>query len=138
MNLTARTSSVIAGTAIALMLLTGCAGGQSKLEACTILKDGLLEVNTALSDSVGDLQADPEAAAAGMKSAADDFETAVAKITNADVKGPATAAAGSITDFSDAIGDYAADPENADINAVSDSASAVADAVTPLQKTCSA
>ncbi|WP_022887178.1 hypothetical protein [Glaciibacter superstes] len=137
--LTQRTkfASVIGSLAVAGLLLTGCAGGQSKADACTVLIEGLDTLQTELSENVSELQADPEAAAAAIGKTADKFSENVGRISNDDVKKTADKADGALGDLSDAFGDYAEDPENADTSALQDSATAVQDSFMDLQKTCS-
>lgn len=137
--LTQRTkfASVIGSLAVAGLLLTGCAGGQSKADACNVLIDGLDTLQTELSENVSELQADPEAAAEAIGKTADKFSENVGKISNEDVKKSADKADGALGDLSDAFGAYAEDPENADTSALQDSATAVQDSFMDLQKTCS-
>ena len=137
--LTQRTKfvSVIGSLAVAGLLLTGCAGGQSKADACTVLIEGLDTLQTELSENVSELQADPEAAAEAIGKTADKFSENVGRISNDDVKKTADKADGALGDLSDAFGDYAEDPENADTSALQDSATAVQDSFMDLQKTCS-
>ena len=138
LSFTARkTTSILATTAVALLLLTGCAGGQSKVEACTILTGGLQPLGTAITDAAGDLTTDPEGASADMSAAAEAFEAEVKKITNEDVKPPSDAAAASVTAFADAVATVAADPETADFTLVSDTAADVQTKVTALGTVCS-
>jgi hypothetical protein len=142
------TASVFAGAAVTILLLAGCSGanvpeipgvtaGQTTLEACTILKDGLTPLGTALSDAAGSLADDPETAAADMATAAAAYETEVAKITNEDVKPAADESADAVTAFSEAVSTVAADPEGADFAVVSDSATVVSEKVTALGEVCS-
>ena len=138
MSFTARkTTSILATTAVALLLLTGCAGGQSKVEACTILTGGLQPLGTAITEAAGNLTTDPEGASDDMSAAAEAFETEVAKITNTDVKPPSDEAAASVTAFADAVATVATDPETADFTVVSDAASDVQTKITALGTVCS-
>ena len=129
-------ASVIGSLAVAGLLLTGCAGGQSKADACNVLIEGLDTLQTELSDNVSELQADPEAAAKAIDKTADKFSDNVDKISNDEVKKTADKADGALGDLSDAFGDYAEDPENADTSKLQDSATAVQDSFQGLQETC--
>lgn len=130
-------ASVIGSLAVAGLLLSGCVGGQSKADACTVLIDGLDTLQTELSANVSGLQDDPEAAAEAIGKTADKFSENVDKISNDEVKKSADKADGALGDLSAAFGDYAEDPENADTTALQDSASAVQDSFMALQKACS-
>ena len=129
-------TSVIGALAVAGLLLTGCAGGQSKADACNALIDGLDTLQTELSENVSDLQDNPDAAAEAIDKTADKFSDNVGKISNDEVKKPADKADGALSDLSDAFGDYAEDPENADTAGLQDSASALQDSFLALQKNC--
>lgn|GEM_PF-4641137 len=137
MNITARnTTSVIAGTAVALVLLTGCATGQDKTEACEILKSGLETVSNELGEASNQLTTDPNVAAESMATAAANYASTTATITNTEVGVPAVASSDAVTNFSDAVSVIANDVENADIDALTESLAVVQTSFTALQDVC--
>jgi hypothetical protein len=136
MNVRAATS-VIAGTAFALLVLTGCAPAQTTTEACTILKTGLENVSTELSEAAELLASDPTAAAAGIDDAAENYKTTLATITDDTVRAPATASSDAVTNFSDAVGVLAADFDNADPDALTGPLEAVQVSFAGLNEVCS-
>lgn len=137
MIITARnTTSVIAGTAVALLLLTGCATGQSKDDACSILTTGLETVSTELGEASGQLTTDPAVAAESMATAASNYASTTATITNEEVGAPAVASSDAVTDFSDAVTVIAEDVENADLDALTASLDVVQTSFAALQEVC--
>ena len=153
MNATARTTTtILAGAAFALLALTGCAAGgaetpektpaaesqtQSTEDACTVLRTGLVDVSTALSDSAAGFTTDPEASALLVHDAAVEFDGVVADITNTDVKDAATAASADITALSEQFDLLAADPENADADAITAAGEDAKTSIEALQTVCS-
>lgn len=151
MNATARTTTtLLAGAAFALLALTGCAGGgapapaetnaaesQSTADACTVLRTGLVDVSTALSQSATGFATDPEASAKLVHDAAAEFEGVVADITNADVKAAATTASTDITTLSEQFDLLASDPDNADGEAITAAGNDAKTSIEALQTVCS-
>ena len=137
MAITRTASSVIAGAAVTLLLLTGCSAGQSKADACLILKDALTEISTVLTDNQAGLAGDDaEAAAATIADGAEDFAAETKKVTNEDVKPAATEVATAVTAMSDAFTDFAADPENADPEAINSVGKDAGDKIAAIGNVC--
>ena len=150
MNATTRTTTtILAGAAFALLALTGCSGGatppaetpaaegQSTADACSVLRDGLVDVSTALSDSAAGFTTDPAASAQLVHDAAAEFEGVVADITNEDVKGAATTASTDITTLSEQFDLLASDPDNADADAITAAGQDAKTSIEALQTVCS-
>jgi hypothetical protein len=127
---------MIAGTAVALLLLTGCSASQSTTEACEILKTGLETVSTELGEASDQLTTDPTVAAQSMATAAANYASTTATITNEEVGVPAVASSDAVTDFSDAVSAIADDVENADIDALTASLEVVQTSFSALQQVC--
>ncbi|MGV8885941.1 MAG: hypothetical protein ACOH1T_10210 [Microbacteriaceae bacterium] len=137
MAITRTASSVIAGAAVTLLLLTGCSAGQSKAEACVIMKNALTDISTVLTDNQADLAGEnSEKAAATISDGAKDFTTATKKVTNDEVKPAAKDVATAITALSDAFTDLAADPANGDPKAIQDAGKAASDKITAVGAVC--
>ena len=155
MKATARTTTtILAGAAFALLALTGCAAGapetpaktpaaeapsqsQTTEDACTVLRTGLVDVSTALSNSAAGFTTDPEASALLVHDAAVEFEGVVADITNTDVKDAATTASDDITALSEQFDLLAADPDNADADAITAAGEDAKTSIEALQTVCS-
>jgi hypothetical protein len=131
------TAGLIAGAAVALLLLSGCAAGQSKIEACAILTTALETVSTDLGEASGLLVTDPEAASTGIAGAAEAYAATIATITNDEVSGPATASSEAVTEFSDVVTVLAADFENGDPETLTVPLDKVQTTFAELQVTCS-
>ena len=137
MAITRTASSVIAGAAVTLLLLTGCSAGQSKAEACLILKNALTEISTVLTDNQADLAGeDAEAAAATISDGADDFAAETKKVTNNDVKPAATEVATAVSAMADTFTEYAADPANADPEAIQAAGKDAGDKIAAIGTVC--
>ena len=132
----ARTAIVL--TLAVATLLSGCAlfPQQTKIVACLQLKDALEAVSTDMSAASADLVSDPEGAAEKIATVAADFETATGAISNAEVHDAAKKTSDALNEFSEIINDYAADPENADVDALSASGEAVGTEMLALGEAC--
>ncbi len=133
-----RTTSVsaIGILAVAGLLLTGCAGGQSRAEACTIVQTTLEKAQTELTESVSSFGDDPVAGAEAVQKLATDFSDANDKITNGDVKPESTKATEALNGFADEMETAAADPTAADQTALSDAIGEVQTTFADLQTVC--
>ena len=153
-------ATTLTAIAFASVLLTGCTTGdsgsgsgsgsggsggsggdagassQTTEEACTVLKAGVEDTITQLQSGIADLQSDPAKAAEAVGTLAAAFEDTASDVTNDDVRAVADNATSALTDFSEQITAYAADPESADQAAVTDSATGVQNAMTKLGATC--
>ncbi|MCP2030100.1 outer membrane murein-binding lipoprotein Lpp [Okibacterium sp. HSC-33S16] len=129
-------ASAIGILAVAGLLLTGCAGGQSKAEACTIVQDTLEQAQTELTESVSSFGDDPVAGAEAVTTLADSFSDANDKISNSDVKPKSSDATKALDTFAAEMETAAADPEAADQTALSDAIADVQSTFTDLQEVC--
>ncbi|SEB38504.1 hypothetical protein SAMN04489806_0343 [Paramicrobacterium humi] len=84
-----RGTITIAASAVLAAALTGCAGGQSKAEACAVFSDADQALVTAISTSSGSLLEDPATAKTDLDSAVGDFESSVSKISHDEVRAKA-------------------------------------------------
>jgi uncharacterized protein YukE len=134
-NRTAR-ASAIGLLAIAGLLLTGCAGGQSKADACTIVQNTLEKAQTELTDSVSSFGDDPVAGSEAVTKLAGSFSDANDKITNGDVKPKSTDATKALDTFAAEMETAATDPASADQTALSDAIADVQSTFTDLQEVC--
>lgn len=133
-----RTTSVsaIGILAVAGLLLTGCTGGQSQAEACTIVQTTLEKAQTELTESVSSFGDDPVAGAEAVNKLATSFSDANDKITNGDVKPESTKATEALNGFADEMETAAADPASADQTALSDAIGEVQTTFSDLQAVC--
>ena len=131
-----KTTALIAGFAIAGFLLSGCAGGQSKADACKELESGIQQLQTELTESSSSLATDPDAASEAISKLADTFSDNAEKVTNDEVKPTADKAEKAISAMSDEFEKYADDPASADVNALTESATDVQTTFTDLGKVC--
>ena len=131
-------STAIALTVAVATLLGGCAlfPQQTTVVACLQLKDALEAVSTDMSAASADLVSDPETAADKIAVVASDFESATAAISNAEVHDAAVKTSDALNEFSELINDYAADPENADAEALSASGEEVSTQMFALAEVC--
>jgi hypothetical protein len=132
-----KTTSVIGALAITGLLLTGCAGGQSKADACKVLESGLSELQGDLTSSLSDASTDPEGASKALQTVSDKFSGNVAKVSNDEVKDVADDADEALSTLVSEFKTYAADPTSADTTALTDASTDVQDTFTELSTTCS-
>lgn len=137
MAITRTAGTIFAGAAVSLLLLTGCSAGQTKAEACLIMQDALSDISTVLTDNQAELAGgEAETAAATIADGADDFVDTTATVTNSDVKPAADDVAAAITALSDRFTEFAADPENADADAISDAGTEASDKISAIAEVC--
>ncbi len=117
--------------------LSGCATGQSVADGCAELETASQTVADGVTAATGDLTTDPDAAAAAISETAKDFEGAVAGIENAEVREAAGPVVDAISGFAVQIEAYAADPENADVEALTASSDEVDSSFTKIGEICS-
>jgi hypothetical protein len=156
-------TTTLAGIGLAALLLTGCASGpapklltpssssssspspesesdasgQTTAEACAVVKDGVSGTMAELQSGMGELQTDPAAAVAAVKSLATAFETTSADVENEEVLGIVQDATAALKTFGTQVESYAANPEGADTAAVQASSTAVQESLLKLGTTCS-
>ena len=131
-------SAAVAFTVGVAALLSGCAlfPQQTAVVACLQIKDALDAVSTDMTDASADLVSDPDGAADKIAVVASDFETATAAINNPEVHDAAVKTSDALNEFSGLIYDYAADPENADSEALSASGENVGTQMFALGEVC--
>jgi hypothetical protein len=146
-------ATTLTGLALAGLLLAGCTSGgsgddagdsgagagasnQTTEQACEVLKGGVQDTLTDLQAGLSELSTDPGKAAEAVGTLAAAFEDTAGDVTNDDVRAVADDATNALDDFSEQITAYAADPESVDQTAVTDSATAVQNAMTKLGATC--
>lgn len=132
-----KSASLIGALAVAGLLLTGCAGGQSKADACKGLESGLQDVQSDLSSSLSSAATDPEGAVKSLETIADTFSDNVSKVTNDEVAPAAKDADKALTGLVDEFKSYSKDPAKADSSAMSSAANDVQTTFTELGKVCS-
>jgi ABC-type glycerol-3-phosphate transport system substrate-binding protein len=131
-----KTISIIGSFAVAGLLLTGCAGGQSKADACNELNKSVESLQDELTSSVSNLSSDPSAASDAIDKLAKSFSESTGKVTNDEVKPSADKANKAITSMADEFGKYADDPTAADPTALSESATDVQTTFSDLATLC--
>jgi hypothetical protein len=157
--------TTFAGIGLAALLLTGCASGpapkllkpssssssspspesesepdasgQTTAEACAVVKDGVSGTMTELQSGMGQLETDPAAAVAAVRSLTTAFTTTSEGMKNKEVLSIVNDATAALTTFGDQIEAYAADPEGADKAAAESSSTAVQESLLKLGTTCS-
>ena len=119
------------------LALSGCATGQSVADGCAELETASQTVADGVTEATGDLTTDPDAAAAAISATAKDFESDVADIENTEVREAAAPVVDAISGFAVQIEAYAADPENADTEALTASSDEVDSSFTKIGDVCS-
>jgi len=109
---------------------------QSVQEACTVLIDGVSEMQSSLSGNAAELQADPVAAAAAYDEVVALFQTNAAQVTNADVKPAADRIGEVFVTFGDTMHAAATDPESVDPQAITDYTADLQEASAQLDEVC--
>jgi gas vesicle protein len=132
-----KSASLIGALAVAGLLLTGCAGGQSKADACKSLESGLQDVQSDLSSSLSGAETDPKGAADKLQSVSDTFSKNVKGVTNDEVAPAAKKADDALSALVSEFSKFAEDPTSADSSAMSSAASDVQSTFTDLGKVCS-
>jgi hypothetical protein len=132
-----KTTSLIGALAITGLLLTGCAGGQSKADACKVLESGLTDLQGELTSSLSNAATDPEGASEALQTVSDKFSGNVEKVANDDVKDVADDADEALSTLVSEFKTYAADPTSADTTALTNASTDVQETFTELSKVCS-
>ena len=131
-----KTTSLIGALAITGLLLTGCAGGQSKADACKVLESGLTDLQSELTSSLSDAATDPEGASEALQTVSDKFSENVSKVSNDEVKDVADDADEALSTLVSEFKTYAADPTSADTTALTDASTDVQETFTELSTVC--
>jgi hypothetical protein len=132
-----KTTSLIGALAITGLLLTGCAGGQSKADACKVLESGLTDLQGELTSSLSNAATDPEGASEALQTVSDKFSGNVEKVSNDDVKDVADDADEALSTLVSEFKTYAADPTSPDTTALTNASTDVQETFTELSKVCS-
>jgi len=111
---------VLGLVAVTGLLLTGCAGGQSTVEACAVVQTTMEKAQEDLSESVASFGNDPAAGADAVDDLAASFADANDKISNADIKKTTDAAEKALDTFAGEMRAAADDPDNVDSKALTD------------------
>jgi gas vesicle protein len=131
-----KTTSLIGALAITALLLTGCAGGQSKADACKVLESGLTDLQSDLTNSLSEAATDPEGASEALQSVSDKFSDNASKVSNDEVKKVADDADKALGSLVSEFKTYSKDPASADTTALTDASSDVQDTFLALSKVC--
>jgi len=131
-----RIASLTLASALLAVSLTGCTGGQSKLEACANLITSLGDVTASLNESANTFAEDPQGASTLVANAAEKFQATVDKVTNEEVKDAAAEASARITELSDQYVTIAQDPTSADADELTAAGDRTRTAMEKLQAAC--
>ena len=131
-----RVAAATIASALLAISLTGCDGGQSKLEACANIITSLTDVTAALNESAQSFQKDPAGSAALVEKAANNFGATVDKVTNSDVRSAAVAANEQIARLSDQYVAIANDPASANADELTAAGDRTRAAMEDLQAAC--
>lgn len=129
-------ASALGIVTVAGLLLTGCAGGQSTVEACAIVQTTMEQAQEDLSESVASFGNDPAAGADAVDELASSFADANEKISNADVKKTTDGAEKALDAFAGEMRAAADDPENVDSEALTDALDDIQTTFTDVQDAC--
>ena len=130
------TASVFGIVAIAGLMLTGCAGGQSSAEACTVVQTTMVQAQEDLSESVASFGSDPAEGAKAVDKLATAFAGANDDITNADVKKTTDKAEKALDAFAAEMQKAADDPANVDSKGLTDALDDIETTFADVQKVC--
>jgi outer membrane murein-binding lipoprotein Lpp len=129
-------AATIGAAVLATLMLSGCAGGQSKADACKSMESQVSKASSDIQAHASELASNPKEAASSIQKLATTFDDATKKVTQPDVKKAADKAAASLDDFAKQFNAYAADPAKADTSKISSSSTSLQSAFTALQKAC--
>lgn len=128
--------SALGVLAVAGLLLTGCAGGQSTADACTIVQTTMEKAQEDLSESVTSFGSDPAAGADAVDDLAASFSGANEKISNEEVKKTTNAAEKALDAFAVEMRAAADDPENIETTALTDALGDIQTTFADVQTVC--
>ena len=129
-------TSAVGVLAVAGLMLTGCAGGQSTAEACTIVQTTMVQAQEDLSESVASFGNDPVAGATAVEDLATAFTGANDKISNAEVKKATDGAEKALDSFASEMKKAAADQANVDSDALTGALDDIETTFTGVQDVC--
>lgn len=122
--------------AVAGLLLTGCAGGQSTADACAIVQTTMEKAQEDLSESVASFGSDPAAGADAVDALAESFSGANEKVSNEEVKKTTNAAEKALDSFAVEMRAAAEDPENIETTALTDALGDIQTTFEDVQTVC--
>lgn len=122
--------------AVAGLMLTGCASGQSTTEACAIVQTTMVQAQQDLSESVASFGNDPVEGAAAVDDLASAFSGANDKISNAEVKKATDDAEKALDGFAAEMEKAAADQANVDSDALTGALDDIETSFTGVQDVC--
>lgn len=128
--------SALGVLAVAGLLLTGCAGGQSTADACTIVQTTMEKAQEDLSESVTSFGSDPAAGADAVDDLAASFSGANEKISNEEVKKTTNAAEKALDAFAVEMRAAADDPDNIETTALTDALGDIQTTFADVQTVC--
>jgi hypothetical protein len=131
-------ASVLGIVTVAGLLLTGCAGGQSTVEACAVVQTTMEQAQEDLSESVASFGSDPAAGADAVDDLTASFAGANDKISNPDVKKSTNAAEKALDAFAVEMRAAADDPDNVDSDALTDALEGIQTTFADVQTACTA
>lgn len=133
-----RTAAFGASAALALAALTGCAGGaQSVADACTIVEDGVMDLQSESEAMNEAVQADDiDAVSASYSDLSDRFDEIAGEVTNDEVKPLVDEMAEGISTFSDLLGEAESFTDVAASQEFGDTATRMAEVGTELGELC--
>ena len=129
-------ASVLGIVTVAGLLLTGCAGGQSTAEACSIVQTTMEKAQEDLGESVTSFGSDPAAGADAVDELAASFSGANDKITNPEVKKTTNAAEKALDAFAVEMRTAADDPDNVDSDALTTALEGIQTTFADVQSAC--
>ena len=153
---------ILAGVVAALFLLPGCAAAgtapsasvpatstvasssapdvadadQSTLEACDALGATMEEATTTLNDSMKLFASDPKKALAALTSFTTTLKSAVAEVTNPEVKAQGEKAVAAMKEVTDALDDVITDPAGAKQEAITAALAKMSTELTAIGTVC--
>ena len=130
------TASVLGLVAVAGLMLTGCAGGQSAPEACAVVQTTMVQAQQDLAESVTSFGSDPEAGAQAVNDLASAFSDANGSISNAEVKASTDKAEKALDAFASEMEKAAKDQANVDADALTDALDDIKTTFTGVQDVC--
>jgi propanediol dehydratase small subunit len=133
-----RRTPALAIAAVALpLMLAGCGDGtQSVSAACNALEDAVTDVTDEFSGAMTEAAADPQAASDALDALVKTLDGAIANVTNEEVKAAAGDLRDGIDDLHTILSGAIADPTSVDITALSNTATAVANAGERMDQLC--
>jgi hypothetical protein len=131
-------ASALGIVTVAGLLLTGCAGGQSTAEACSIVQTTMEKAQEDLRESVTSFGNDPAAGAGAVNELAASFSGANDKISNAEVKKTTNAAEKALHAFAGEMRTAADDPANVDSESLTGALEGIQTTFADVQATCTA